>query len=98
MTAEMFNKVSAALGGLGSSGPGLKVNSGDVIYGRYFKTLQTYADNLQYKDSQCDNCNVSCNASCLGCQACNAGCQDHSPQDCCSSCNASCEDHTASST
>ncbi len=102
MTAEMFNKVSDALWNLGSSFDGKSkftaVKDVSIVRGSYFEDLEYYADNLKYKYSQCDDCNVDCNASCLGCQACNAGCQAHTQQDCCSSCNASCEDHTASST
>ena len=100
MTAEMFNKVSNALCHLGSSeGPEFRaIPDKSIVYGSYFKDLEDYANNLKYTTGQCDKCNISCNVTCLGCQACNAGCQDHSPQDCCSSCNASCEDHTAPST
>ena len=50
MTADMFNKVSDALGGLGSSGPGYNVSGGpdgDVILGSYFTNLQSYANTLK---------------------------------------------------
>lgn len=78
MTAEMFNDVSYALRHLGSSYANLSVRQGDVILGSYFTTLQNYANNLEYKNSQCDNCNVSCDSGCdNGRQA----------QYCCSYCN-----------
>lgn len=100
MTADVFNKVSEALGNLGSSGPEYRARGktndypGDVIYGRYFEDLESYANNLQYTTSQCDDCNAGCNVTCNGCQKCNSGgCQNNSPSRCCSSCN-SCESNT----
>lgn len=113
MTADMFNKVSSALGGLGSSGPRFRAKVDDVIYGSYFESLESYADSLEYKTNQCDNCNTGCNVSCLGCQSCNTGCQtcnkgncgscnascqSHSPTTCCSKCNVGCESHTSTKT
>lgn len=95
MTADVFNKVSAALGGLGSTGPSRRVKAksatddGDVVYGSYFEDLESYANNLKYKTNQCDNCNTGCNVTCTGCQKCNSGgCQNNSPTNCCSSCNS----------
>ena len=97
MTADMFNKVSTALGNLGSSGPSRRVQADiDVVYGSYFTTLESYANTLQYKTTQCDDCNVSCNVNCNNCLKChnngNCGgchnsCQSHSPSSCCSYCN-----------
>lgn len=89
ITAAMFNKISAALGGLGSAGPSRRVkgksngdSTADVIYGSYFEDLETYANNLKYKTSQCDNCNTKCNVTCNG-----GTCENHSQTNCCSSCN-----------
>ena len=95
MTAEMFNKVSSALGGLGSSGPNLHVYpvgskekpEGDIVLGSYFTSLESYANALKYTTSQCDKCNDSCDVTCKECQLCNVtncggcnnGCQAHSP-------------------
>lgn len=114
MTADMFNKVSAALGGLGSNGPSRRVIADEsIIYGSYFEDLEDYADNLKYKSNQCDSCNTKCNVTCLGCQscdtgcqkcntnncgACNKGCQSHTSKTCCSKCNVGCEGHTSTST
>ena len=97
MTAEMFNKVSSALGGLGSAGPNLKVYpvgskekpEGDIILGSYFTSLESYADALQYTTLQCDKCNDSCNVTCKECQLCNGNGN-------CNSCNGSCEAHSPS--
>lgn len=99
MTADMFNKVAAALGNLGSIGPnkptseggaGLKTMqggaTGDYIWGTYFTTLEKYANNLQYKETQCNICNTDCNVTCDECQKCN--------EENCGSCNGSCESHT----
>ena len=105
MTADMFNKVSSALGGLGSSGPSRRVQTDvDIVYGSYFKDLETYANNLNYKKTQCNNCNAGCNVKCNtclvcnveNCGACNGTCQTHSSNNCCSStcqhsCQSSCE-------
>ena len=95
MTASMFNKVSDALGGLGSEGPGYKVYAvgdekkpeGDIILGSYFTSLESYANSLLYTTTQCDTCNTSCDVTCKECQLCNVencggcndGCQAHSP-------------------
>lgn len=96
MTADMFNKVSAALGALGSSGPSFRATKDvTIIYGSYFSDLERYANNLQYKSSQCDDCNVACNVKCNtcltcnveNCGSCNGACQTNSPSSCCSSCN-----------
>lgn len=97
MTAQMFNDVSEALGNLGNIGPSRRVvKDVDMIYGSYFQDLENYADNLLFKTTQCDNCNVACNVQCNtclkcnandNCGACNNGCQNHSPSSCCSSCN-----------
>lgn len=95
ITAAMFNKISDALGGLGSTGPSRRVRGKstgdtieDVIYGSYFEDLEDYANKLKYKTSQCDACNAGCNVICNSCQKCNTGgCQNHSPSSCCSSCN-----------
>ena len=97
MTAEMFNKVSSALGGLGSAGPNLKVYpvgskekpEGDIILGSYFTSLESYADALKYTTLQCDKCNDSCNVTCTGCQLCNSDGN-------CKSCNGKCEAHSPS--
>lgn len=107
MTAEMFNKVSNALGGLGSSGPGYNMEggpSGDIILGSYFVNLESYADALKYKTNQCDKCNDSCDVTCKECQKCNIencgacdnGCQDHSPSysypcETCVNCESDCQ-------
>lgn len=113
MTADIFNKVAAALGKLGSSGPSRRVSVNSVVYGSYFEDLENYADNLKYKTNQCNRCNVSCNEDCLGCQKCDSGCQScnksncgkcngscqsNNPSSCCSKCNVGCESHTASKT
>lgn len=89
ITASMFNKISAALGGLGSSGPSKRVkgasngdSTSDVIYGSYFENLESYANTLKYTTSQCNTCNTGCNVTCNG-----GGCQNNSPSNCCSSCN-----------
>lgn len=99
MTAEMFNKVATALGGLGSEAPiffnpdsksyqSTMQTDIDIIYGSYFDTLEDYANNLKYTITQCDNCNAGCNVTCDGCQSCNSGgCQTNSPSSCCSHCN-----------
>ena len=109
MTASMFNRVASALGGLGSSGPNLKTMVGgpygDVILGSYFETLESYADALKYKTSQCDTCNASCDVTCKDCQmcndngncgSCNGSCQSHSPSygnrcETCNNCESTCE-------
>lgn len=101
MTADMFNKVSIALGNLGSAGPSRRVVADvDIVYGSYFKDLENYANNLQYKSSQCNNCNAGCNVKCNtclvcnveNCGACNGTCQAHSSTSCCSSsCQHSCQ-------
>lgn len=96
ITAAMFNKISAALGGLGSTGPSRRVKgkstgdtTEDVIYGSYFEDLESYANNLKYKTSQCDNCNTGCNVTCDRCQKCDSGgCQNHFPSSCCSFCHS----------
>lgn len=90
MTADMFNKVSAALGGLGSSGPRRRVTKEQIIYGSYFKDLESYADSLEYKSNQCDSCNSSCDVTCLGCQTCDSGCEKCNIQNC-GKCNGSCQ-------
>lgn len=97
MTDTMFNKVSEALGNLGSSGPSRRVKADvDLIYGSYFKDLESYANGLQYKTTQCDDCNVACNVKCNtclkcndngNCDSCNNGCQSDTYRSCCSSCN-----------
>lgn len=90
ITASMFNKISEALGNLGSIGPSKRVTggpNGDIIYGSYFESLESYANNLKYKTSQCDNCNIGCNVTCNSCQKCvTGGCQNHSQSNCCSKC------------
>ena len=102
MTAKKFNEVSQALGKLGSSGPNLTVYAvgsstkpaGDIVLGSYFKTLEQYANNLMYKHSQCDDCNVACNVKCNTCLKCNVencgscdnGCQRDTMSSCCSYC------------
>lgn len=107
MTAKKFNEVSEALGKLGSAGPGLTVYAvgsekkpaGDIIYGSYFETLETYANNLLYKTTQCNDCNVACNVKCNTCLKCNVencgscdnGCQSDAIQTCCGSCQSSCQ-------
>lgn len=106
MTADIFNKVSIALGGLGSTGPERRVTKDvDIIYGSYFKDLETYANNLKYKTTQCDNCNAGCNVKCNtcltcnveNCGRCNGSCQSHSSNTCCSStCQHSCQSETTS--
>lgn len=80
MTEEMFNDVSYALRHLGSTYANLSVEKGDVILGSYFTDLEDYANYLEYKNSQCDVCNVSCNTGCDSgrqaiycCSSCNAG-------------------------
>lgn len=80
MTEEMFNDVSYALRHLGSTYANLSVEKGDVILGSYFTDLEDYANYLEYKYSQCDVCNVSCNTGCDSgrqaiycCSSCNAG-------------------------
>lgn len=96
MTKDMFNKVSSALGNLGSTTDKRQVEVNDVIYGIYFEALENYANTLKYKTSQCNNCNTGCNVTCNGCQKCNGGgCQNNSPSSCCSSCNT-CQNHTES--
>ena len=98
MTADMFNQVSKALGNLGSGGPSLRVvKDVNIVYGSYFSSLEAYANSLKLKTSQCDKCNVSCDATCDTCQycntsncgSCNGSCQSHSPHSCsyCCSCN-----------
>ena len=97
MTAEIFNKVSAALGGLGSTGPNFKVYpvgsvekpEGDIILGSYFVSLESYADALKYTTSQCDKCNDSCDVTCKECQLCN----DNGN---CGGCNNGCQAHSPS--
>lgn len=106
MTASMFNKVSEALGGLGSTGPTRRVKANiDIVYGSYFQDLEDYANILLYKDTQCYNCNASCNIKCNTCLVCNVencgkcdgSCQAHSPSSCCSSsCQKSCQNKTPS--
>ena len=101
MTEDMFNKVSQALGGLGSSGPTRRVKANvDIVYGSYFQDLENYANNLQYKKSQCNNCNAGCNVKCNtclvcnveNCGACDGSCQSHTSRNCCSSsCQHSCQ-------
>lgn len=107
MTAAMFNKVSDALGGLGSSGPNYNVTggyNGDIILGSYFTNLESYANTLKYKYTQCDRCNTSCDVTCKDCQfcnvencgACNGSCQAHSPSygsscESCDSCQSACQ-------
>lgn len=102
MTNLMFNKVSDALGGLGSSGPGYDVDggpTGDIVLGSYFVSLESYANSLLYTILQCDKCNDACDVTCKECQkcnnngnceGCNTGCQDHSPSygSRCQSCNS----------
>lgn len=107
MTASMFNAVSSALGKLGSAGPGYYVYpvgstakpEGDIVLGSYFEGLQKYANNLQLKTTQCDDCNAGCNTQCNtclkcdkndNCGKCDGACQSNSPSSCCSSCNSSC--------
>ena len=85
ITAEKFNEVSRGLnhGVLAASGTELrKVSAGDVIYGSYFRELETLSGNLYFNPRQCDNCNISCDepcdmcdAQCNSCQLCNTGCQ-----------------------
>lgn len=95
MTAEMFNKVALALGGLGSQGPDLYVYpvgsvekpEGDIILGSYFVSLESYANALKYTTLQCDNCNDSCDVTCKECQKCNGNGN-------CEGCNGSCQDHS----
>ena len=106
MTASMFNKVSKALGGLGSAGPARRVQANiDIVYGSYFQDLEDYANKLQYKETQCYNCNAACNVKCNTCLVCNVqncgkcdgSCQNHSPSNCCSSsCQKSCQNKTPS--
>lgn len=104
MTADMFNKVSDALGNLGSSGPGYNKKVNDIIYGSYFETLESYANSLKYTTLQCNKCNDSCDVTCKECQKCNVvncgscdgSCQAHSPSygsrcQSCDTCQSSCE-------
>lgn len=84
MTAEMFNKVAAAITRLDSSKSLIEVSVGDVIYGSYFEDLEYYADYLKYKYHQCDRCDMDCNVSCDTCNSCNGSSQ---AVYCCSSCN-----------
>lgn len=88
ITANMFNQIAAALGGLGSSGPNTSVKSNDIIYGSYFEQLETYANILQYQTTQCDNCNAGCNVKCNTCLKCN--------EENCGTCNGSCQSHSPS--
>ena len=106
MTAEMFNKVALALSSLGSATATFTdpvsnttktsmVKDVDIVWGSYFTSLESYANNLQYKTCQCDTCNVGCNLGCNTCLYCNvgncescvSGCQSNSPEDCCSYCD-----------
>ena len=49
MTADMFNKVAAALGGLGSSGPSRRVvKDVDIVYGSYFKGRKYFVKYILY--------------------------------------------------
>ena len=115
MTASMFNDVAEALGGLGSTSsitfynPLTKQNqtsmeggpNGDIIFGSYFKELESYASGLKYKTTQCDNCNAGCNVKCNTCLKCNNNdncgscdkkCESHSSNTCCSTtCQHSCQ-------
>lgn len=94
MTADMFNKVSEALGGLGSSGPSFRATANvDIVYGHYFNTLEKYADEMLYLTTQCNDCNAACNIQCNtclfcdkndNCKVCDDGCQAHDRRDCCS--------------
>lgn len=91
ITADMFNKISDALAGLGSKTNNRQVLPDTYIYGSYFKELEDYADSLKYKEIQCDMCNAGCNVTCNGCQkcdsgncTCNSGCQSNNPTYICS--------------
>lgn len=105
MTADMFNKVSEALGNLGSSGPSKRVVPNvDIVLGTYFESLESYANSLKYTSSQCDKCNDSCDVTCKDCQLCNVvncgscdgSCQAHSPSygtscESCNTCQSACQ-------
>ena len=105
MTADMFNKVSEALGNLGSSGPSKRVVPNvDIVLGTYFESLESYANSLKYTSSQCDKCNDSCDVTCKECQLCNVvncgscdgSCQAHSPSygtscESCNTCQSACQ-------
>lgn len=94
ITADIFNKIAAALKNLTPAYNRLSVNVGDVIYGSYFETLEDYANRLKYRWEQCNVCNASCDAMCNGsCNLCNAGSE---AVHCCSTaCQHSCQDAPA---
>lgn len=108
MTAAAFNELSEALCGLGGpssvsykdpitgSNKSSMSKDVDICWGSYFSSLESYANSLQYKDKQCDDCNINCNVQCNtclkchndgNCDKCNLGCQSDASSSCCSSCN-----------
>lgn len=69
------------------------VNSGDLIYGKYFTSLQTAVNNMRVSSSACSTNNTctSCQ-SCDGCQKCNNGCNSNCDTcEGCVYCNSSCD-------
>lgn len=117
ITADMFNKVSDSLNNLGypnlesttdnnykSQGKRKKVvKDVDWVYASYFEDLATYANNLKYKNTQCNNnCNVDCQScddgcqTCNTCQSCEGSCQSHSPSACYQSSPSYCCDESSS--
>ena len=64
-TAAEYNRVASIIGS------SRRVNSNDIIYGKYFDPeLVTAAANFKINSDACD----SCNASCDGCNSCEGYC------------------------
>lgn len=67
----------------------------DIIYGSYFDSLATAANSYRFSSSACDQCNINCDVTCLGCQGCVScqKCNQRNTDACgayelCTSCNA----------
>ncbi len=69
ISADKINNLASALWGLGgTSGTQISVKAGDLITASIFQNLATAANDLKYKSSQCDTCNIQCDITCNKCQ------------------------------
>ena len=69
ISAQEFNRVASAADFFNTG-----VEQNGVIYGSYYEKLQTYIKNLNYKNTQCEKCNIVCDITCDECQLCNISC------------------------
>lgn len=90
ITATEFNRVSEA------AECDVNVESEQIIYGSYYQSLESAIANLNYKEDQCDLCNIECDKTCNECEICDGGCDGCDSECgnyCCDCCDNDCCDN-----